>query len=878
MIRRLVIASLGCVLCLAAASLAFGEDPPPQNRLLVAVLDQTNSVLPTALVTATGEEAGNASVTVEGRASGSGTAVLAGLLPGRYTVRVEFPGFQTAVLQGVRVRPGDNRRSITLALQKHDEDVTVSRDHQSASVDPRGSAFSSVLTREQIDALPDDPDEMEEALKAMAPPGSTIRVDGFTGGKLPPKSQIRSIRLPRMDMFAAQNHGGMNGALFIDIMTMPGAGPLRGSVEFNFLNDALNARNAMTASKGDEQLRQVGFSLSGTITPNRTSFSMSASAASQYFSSNVYALVAGGQLFSTPVRQPQDRWNVSARVEHALTKDHAVRLSFERTDMEQRNLGVGDFNLPERSYRSTSTANIVRVSENGPLGRRFFSESRLQVGWSDTATRADVEGVTFRVNDAFTAGGAQTRGGRRDLAFELASDLDYVRGSHSWRTGLLLEGGRYTSDDLTNYLGTYTFASLEDYATGRAASYTRRVGDPAVSYGQLTAAAYVQDDWRVARSLLVSAGVRFGRENLAGGWNVSPRLSAAWSPFRNGALTFRGSYGGFYDWIAGDVYKQTRLVDGSRLREVSLVAPSYPDPGALTASVPSNRYLWSDALVLPHARRVSVGVDRALTPDSRLSVTYNYTAGTSLLRPRNLNAAVGGVRPDPAFAAVAELVSDAASRQHALNIGWSLTRLNWHRLFAYANYTLGSSRTNTAGAFTLLPGADDLAGEWGPAGGDVHHRLSAFVSAQPTANLGVSLTLTARSGSPYTVTTGRDDNGDGVFSDRPAGTPRNSARGAGSVEVSGRVSYGWNFGPPRQASAGGAQVVAIRSDAGGLPSGFGGGTSDRRYRIECYLAGQNLLNRTNYLSYSGVLTSPVFGQPTAAGSPRRMQMGVRFAF
>ena len=79
-------------------------------------------------------------------------------------------------------------------------------------MDPRGSAFSTVLTREQIEALPDDPDEMERVLKAMAPPGATIRVDGFTGGKLPPKSQIRSIRLPRMDMFAAQNHGGMSGA------------------------------------------------------------------------------------------------------------------------------------------------------------------------------------------------------------------------------------------------------------------------------------------------------------------------------------------------------------------------------------------------------------------------------------------------------------------------------------------------------------------------------------------------------------------------------------------------------------------------------------------------------------------------------------------
>ena len=52
-----------------------------------------------------------------------------------------------------------------------------------------------------------------------------MRMDGFTGGKLPPKSQIRSIRLPRMDQMAAQNHGGMNGMMHIDVMTQPGQRP-----------------------------------------------------------------------------------------------------------------------------------------------------------------------------------------------------------------------------------------------------------------------------------------------------------------------------------------------------------------------------------------------------------------------------------------------------------------------------------------------------------------------------------------------------------------------------------------------------------------------------------------------------------------------------
>ncbi len=123
------------------------------------------------------------------------------LPPGRYTIQAEFPGFEIVQVRDFRVRAGDNRRSVMLPIKRVAEEVVVGRDGQAASLDPQGAAFSTILTREQIAALPDDPDEMEKVLKAMAPPGATIRVDGFTGGRLPPKSQIRSIRLPRMDQY-----------------------------------------------------------------------------------------------------------------------------------------------------------------------------------------------------------------------------------------------------------------------------------------------------------------------------------------------------------------------------------------------------------------------------------------------------------------------------------------------------------------------------------------------------------------------------------------------------------------------------------------------------------------------------------------------------
>jgi len=878
--KRFVIAALFVAAALAGAGPAAAQSADRHGRLVVTVVDQTQAVLPDATVSVTVQREGAVPATVN--TSKVGVAVFENLEQGRYTIQAEFPGFEPATIRDVRVRPGDNRRTVTLQLPRRDEEVTVARDKQSSAMDPKGSAFSTILTREQIEALPDDPDEMEAVLKAMSPPGSTIRVDGFTGGRLPPKSQIRSIRLPRLDAFAAQNHGGMTGAHFIEIMTMPGAGPLRGSVDFNFLDDAFNARNAMTRQKGDEQLKQYGFSLSGTIKPNKTSFSLNAGGASQYFSSNLLAVLPGDVVLARALPQPQDRLNFSGRLDHALNAQHAIRLSFDRTSAEMENQGVGEYNLPERAYSTDSSTNMLRISENGPIGRRLFWESRLQVRWTDYESRSASEARTIRVNDAFTGGGAQMRGGRSDITFELASDLDYVRGAHSWRTGVMFEGGRYTSNDTSNYLGTYTFSSLADYEAGKPSVFTMRIGDPDVRFSYLQAAGYVQDDWRIARSLLLSGGVRYGYQTFVGdGFNLSPRASLAWSPRKNGNLTLRANYGYFYDWVSGDTYKQTLLVDGVRQRELNVRDPSYPEPGLIGTSPPTNKYLWSEALLLPNAHRASVGVDQALTQNMRVMASYSTSWGRNLLRPRNLNAPVAGDRPDPDYANVVQLVSDADSTQRLLSLGWNLSLFNKRRTFVFANYAFGSARTNTAGPFSLLANGDDLEAEWGPTSGDARHRFSVSFNTQPIRDLTLGVNTSWRSATPYNITTGLDDNRDGVFNDRPDDVGRNSARGSDQFDLGGRLSYAIGIGK-RAASTGGGgggtQVVMIGGGGGAMAAGFGGGAADARFRVEFYVSGQNLLNITNHMGYSGVMVSPLFGRPAAAGMARRLQMGMRFGF
>lgn len=878
------------IVVLSLASLAWTGDPGTAHaqarpgRLLVTVVDQTGGVLPGAVVRVrptTPDAPADATTTgVTVATNDAGIAAIPDLAEGRYDIDASFEGFDPVTLPDVRVRGGDVRRRITLRIKKVDELLTVGRDRQSAGLDPGGAAFSTVLTREQIDALPDDPDELEAALKAMAPPGSTIRVDGFTGGRLPSKSQIRSIRLPRMDMFAAQNHGGFMGAMFIDILTQPGLGPLRGSVDINFLDEALNARNAFTPTRRPEQLRRAGFNLSGTIRPNKTSFSINANGGTQYTSPNLLAVTPDGSTLTDSVRQPRDSFTVNARLDHAINKDHAIRASVDVDTATSRNLGVGGYNLFDLAYENDTTTSTFRLSENGPLGRRFFTESRFQVRRSDSTDQSAIEAPTIRVIDAFTSGGAQQRGGAASTTFEVASDLDYVRGAHSWRTGLLVEGGRHSSDDLTNYLGTYTFASLADFNAGRALSYTRRIGDPVIDYTTWRAGVYVQDDWRVTRSLLLGMGVRYGVQGHVGdGWNLSPRVTAAWSPFRHGKLTVRANYGYFYDWIADDLYKQSLLVDGDRLRSLNIIAPAYPDPGTLGDAAPTDRYEWPDALVLPSAHRMSVGFDRQVSANTRLNLSYNRNWGRNVARGRNLNTPVNGLRPDPAYANVVELASDGESRSQMLHAGINIMRMDWRRTFMALNYTWSKAEANTTGGFSLPASGDVLDTEWGPAPGDIRHRVGGSFNSSPFRNFSMGVNLRTQSGMAYNATTGRDDNGDGVFNDRPAGETRNARRGAAQVDLGGRMSYAIGFGGPRQTGgAGGTQIAISMGGGGGLSPGFGGGAEDKRYRVEFYILGQNLLNRVNYTAYSWVLTSPFFGQPIAASQPRKLQVGMRFGF
>jgi len=886
-VTRALLVPLALAAALTAASpvRAVAQPKPQTGTLRVIVQDPSGAVIPSAQVNVTGSESSTRAVTVaDVKTDGQGVALARDLVPGRYTIVAAFPGFETRTVPDVRVRAGDNRREVTLAIQKLDESVSVGRDPATAASDPRSDRFSNVLSKQQIEALPDDPDEMEEVLNRMAGPGATIRVDGFRGGKLPPKSQIRSIRFSS-GVFAAENHAG--GLTFVDIATQPGIGPLRGGLDFTFRDDALNARNAFQPTKGPEQTQQYTVNLSGTLLKDRTSFSLSAGGASLYDSANVFVALPDGSR-AAPIRRPSDRINVNARVDHALTKTHTLRANYQQNVDEQENLGVGSYDLPDRAYSRNADDSLFRISENGPWGRRWFGESRLQLHWRSNASESSVELPTIKVLDAFTAGGAQQAGGRDTTEIEWATNFDYARGKHAVRVGSLVEGGWYRSDIRTNYLGTFTFPSLAEYEAGTPATYSIRVGDPLVRYTQWQAGLFAQDDWRVHKTLTLSAGLRQEfQTHLGDGWNLAPRAGFTWAPFRNGKTTFRGGGGIFYDWLESDTYEQVLRVDGERQRDRIIQNPGYPNPldgGSEQTILPVSKYVLAPDLTMPKRTLVNIGVTHQFTQTFGLNLNYNHTSGSNRLRGRNTNAPFAdGERPDPSLGNVTQVESTARISNDMLTAGVNYSLPN-RRTFMFANYSWIRQRNDADGPFSLPADSYNLAAEWGPAFGVPHHVASAVFNTPLPKSIRFGATATARTGTAYNITTGHDDNLDTVFNDRPAGVGRNSATTKGMWDASARVSYAFGFGERPPATGGpGGQAVLIRMGPGDGSGGLlgalsGGGAENKRIRFEIYASAQNVFNHVNPIGYSGVMTSPFFLQPTAAMPARRIDIGMRIGF
>jgi len=885
------------VVALWMVALPVAAQTANQAQMRLVVVDQTGAGIPNATIVVTMPSGEPITVLSDER----GLATVPALTPGSATLHVEFPGFEPFETT-VTLRRGANNQNVVLTIAGFEEEVVVS---DLASIDDRsGNAQTTTLEQDEIDSLPDDPDELAEVLRQMTGgSGATFQVNGFRGGRLPSREEIRQIRF-RTNSFSADNHDA--GRTQIEIITRPNVRAWSGNANMGLRTNVFNARNAFARSETPEEFRRFNMGFRGPLVAGKTSLRLSLDGNRNYDTPAIFALNEDGSIYRNQVRRPTESTNVTTGIEHALSNNQTLRLEYRRTSNQSSNQGVGDFTLPERATERSANEHQVRFQIQGLVGKTTLHEVRVQFNRQANEASSLTGGPTINVIDTFNKGGAGVNSHGSSRTLEVADNLDFNIGrAHAMRVGLLFEGGSYNNFDARNAAGTFTFSNLESYLLGRPLQFTQRDGQVDTAFSQYQLGLYWQDDIRVNRNLSFSVGLRQEMQSLIDEkLNLMPRLGASWNA--PGKVVLRGGYGIFYDWYDSSLYDQTLRVDGISQRDLLVFNPGYPDPfvgGVSSTILPGGRVQGSSNLQMPFIHQASIGAERAITQNLQAQASYQMLRGRNLMRSVNVNAPDEfGVRPEPAIGTVTQFESTGRSSSDRLNLSLNY-RVPQKRIFMGGNYTLGQVRNHADGATSLPANSLNPDAEWGPSFQDVRHRVNWNFNMPFVYGLRASVNGNAQSASPYNITTGKDDNLDGVVNDRPEGVGRNAARGAARVDMSLRLSRNFTFGPSRATTGGtgggrqggggggrqggGAPAGAALQQGPGGPGGggpggpgggnpFGGGTG--RFSAEVWISANNVLNRVNFLNFVGNVQSPFFGLPTSAAQPRRIELGMNFRF
>jgi len=919
-------------------------------------------------------------------ADGSGVYNFTQLTPGHYMLRATAPGFAPYENAAVGVAAGTNPAiDIVLNATVEQETVTVTLEAP-ISTEPENNAGAVVLRGADLETLPDDPEDLADALQALAgpsagPDGGQTFIDGFSGGRLPPKGSIREIRINHNPFSAEYDRLGFGR---VEIFTKPGSDKMRGQGFVSFNDESLNARDPFAPRRAAFQVRRYGANLSGPLVARKASFFLDFERRETDGNAVIRASILDSAFNIIPLNQivlsPSRNTTYSPRLDYQLnaTNTLVARYTYERN--KRLNAGIGDLSLLSRAYDSAMTQQTVQMTETTVIKQKIVNETRFQYSRERRRQQGQNAAPTIRVLDAFIGGGSQI-----SLSFnnndhiELQNITSWAMGPHSLKAGTRLRHISLTDSSPQNFAGTFTFGggsapqldannqivldsigqpvlisitSIERYRRtlllqrlglapaevrargGGATQFSISGGNPVAQVRQTDTSVFGQDDWRARPNLTVSLGLRYeAQNNIHDLTDFAPRVAFAWGPHvgrrnlqQQQHMVLRGGFGIFYQRFNENLTLQANRFNG--VNQLQFVVNTSTDTGRTlldlfpnaptietlsTFSIPQTIRRVATDLQAPYTMQSSLSIERQLPHHITFAANFSNARTLHLLRSRNLGAPLPGttgVRGNRIY------IYESSGRLNQNQLVLSLNSRFNRRSILFATYTLNKANSDTDGAGSFPVNQFDLSGEYGRSAIDTRHNFFLGGTIAGLWRLRFNPFVSANSGRPFNITTGRDTNLDMLFTDRPAFAtdlsragviitrfgafdpnplpdqliiPRNFGQGPRFFSVNLRVSRTFGFGAMESRNA-----TAVNTQTrGGRPSAGGNRVAnvpENRYSLTFSVNAINLFNHTNLGQFIGNLSSPLFGQPIntaggfggfaegrAAGS-RRIELQMRFAF
>lgn len=902
---------------LAMSGMQVRAQRPASLEVKGHVEDQSHAVIVGAEVKLTDQNGS----TRKTRTDRTGAFIFKDLMSGSYALRVSAEGF--AIYETSHdLHANATPLVVTITLYPATINETLTVDSAEANnLDSARVAGTQVLSEREIEALPEDPDRMAEQLQMLAasagsvPGEASVTIDGFMStGRLPAKSAIREVRI-NPDLYSAEYDAPPYRSGRIEILTKAGAEAFRGAAFFNLNNSRLNARDPFALERAPTNTRRYGLQLGGPIVKKRAGFFFDFERRDIDEAATVSAVLLNDTFqtipFKTNILTPSRLTIGSVRSDWQLTPTHTfiARFDFNRNDLVNQN--AGGFNLPERATNSESTELALRLTDHVVVNASTFNELRFGITWLQRNDHAVSSGLGIVVPGAFASGGAPLQKlVRAERRLEISDTLATVRGKHNFKFGIQLHNRNITDERAENNEGLFFFggtlapsltddpapvfiSGLEQYRRtllglpgGVATQFTITQGTPKVMVNQWLFAGFIQDEWRVRPNVQFNLGLRYEAQTTPTDFgSLAPRLGVSYTPDKKQQWILRGRAGMFYERIADALTLDAMRLDGLQQKQFLINQPAFPDPflGTTQIQTISTTRRLDGALRPPVSLQMGLEVERQLSGGWRISARQSWTRGWANIRSRNINAPFieTGLAPSSALRPlgvpedILQFESSGRTSGQVFFVGVFQTT---NKRFSIASgYLHFNFRTNAERVYALPQSSYSDDGEWARPFWQASHRIFFNSNINLPMNLRANVSLNAASGTPYDITSGRDNNGDGNFNDRPnivaAGSANSTTTPFGTLDptaIHGSL--------PRNVGTNPATVTLDLNLSRRFALGQGANGNESRFQLTLNAAAYNVLNRTNLRGLNGVLGSPFFGRANAAAPARKIEFGVRLSF
>jgi hypothetical protein len=800
----------------------------------------------------------------------SGNFHVDNIAPGDYRLDFRAEGFREA---GVTVSLTSKRQApirVVMQIAVLNESVTVATGDSAplVSIETPENQNANTIDRNALDRVPvfdqDYITTMSRFLddNATGTNGVTLVVNGIeANGPGVTPSAVQEVKInnnPYSSRFSRP------GRARLEIVTKSGTQDYHGSLNFLFRDSVFDATNAFAIVKPPERRQYYEGSITGPIGHSKhTSFllALDEDLQDQQAVIDQTALAAAESLgfgsIAQTVANPTHHFFGSGRIFHDFSNGDQfwIGYSYEHRSVENQN--VGGTTLPSAGTDTHFLEHEINVSDLHQFSPHWLNQLRFLVGHFDNSVASIDAAPQLAVSGLFTAGGAQADSRRTEYHFDGTDFATYASGKHQLSFGVdIPDISRRGLDDFTNRAGAYTFASSADFTAGIPTTYLVQTGQGLVAFLEKVISGFIEDNIRLKPNFSLYLGVRYYWQNYFHDepHNFAPRLSFAYAPTAGGKTVIRGGAGIFYDRTGPSPIGDLLHFNGVNLLRFIVDQPlvAYPINPAVLAAVPTSVVTLDSNARIPYALQYSIGVERQVTAKSTFSAVYIGNRGVDAFRSIDANAPVlvGGsyLAPNPTLGQIRQIQSEGYLKGNALELTF---RGKPSKYFAgQVQYTVSRTDNNTSG-ITYFPGNSyDPAADWGRSDNDRLHKFDLLASSQPTRFFTFGAALSLYSGKPVNITTGADDNHDGIINDRPAGVARNTMYGPGTINLDLNLSHDFPLSKRKKEN----RVLSVA------------------------LNSFNVLNHPNYLTYIGTISSPLFGQPVAAQPPRRMQLDVQFKF